>query len=122
MAMTFEVRKEFQMLLNEIRKEKGIPLSKIEFVNEKGKKYSRSYVSLVCNNKRGMSFGTAFQYIGILGITLIVDSKGIHVCDEEFNEHTYIKMPLKVLVADYTQIDLTVNSLPTTYTKKKNKK
>jgi hypothetical protein len=37
MAMIFEIRKEFQMLLNEIRKEKGIPLSKIEFVNEKGK-------------------------------------------------------------------------------------
>ena len=122
MAMTFEVRKEFQMLLNEIRKEKGIPLSKIEFVNEKGKKYSRSYVSLVCNNKRGMSFGTTFQYIGILGITLMADSKGLHVCDEEFHEHTYVKMPIKVLMDDYTQIDLTLNSLPTTYTKKKKKK
>ena len=119
MALTFEIRKEFQMLLNEIRKEKGIPLSKIEFVNENGKKYSRSYVSLVCNNKRGMSMGTALQYLGILGITLMADSKGIHVCDEEFNEHTYVNMPTKVFMDDYTQIDLTINSLPATYTKKK---
>jgi hypothetical protein len=119
MAMTFEIRKEFQMLLNEIRKEKGIPLSKIEFVSEKGKKYSRSYVSLVCNNKRGMSMGTALQYLEILGVTLMVDSKGIHICDEEFNEHAYISMPTKVFMDDYTQIDLTINSLPTTYTKKK---
>ncbi len=122
MALTFEIRKEFQMLLNEIRKEKGIPLSKIEFVNEKGEKYSRSYVSLVCNNKRGMSMGTALQYLGILGVTLTADSKGVHVCDEEFNEHTYINMPAKVFLEDYTKIDLTINSLPTTYTKKKRKK
>ena len=119
MAMTFEIRKEFQILLNEIREEKGISLSKIEFVNEKGGKYSRSYVSLVCNNKRGMSMGTALQYLRILGVTLMVDSKGIHICDEEFNEHSYISMPTKVFMDDYTQIDLTINSLPTTYTKKK---
>jgi hypothetical protein len=63
--------------------------------------------------------GTALQYLEILGVTLMVDSKGIHICDEEFNEHAYISMPTKVFMDDYTQIDLTINSLPTTYTKKK---
>jgi hypothetical protein len=53
--------------------------------------------------------GTALQYLGILGITLMIDSRGIHICDEEFNEHTYINMPTKVFMDDYIQIDLTIN-------------
>lgn len=116
----WKIRKEFQTILNKIRINKGIKITAIKLVDDKGKEITDSHKSLMFNNKRNMPLSTAMQVIGALGVRLSIDSSGIHIYDEEFAKHIYVSMPTDVFLKKFEHIETTADdNIPVTYVKMK---